>query len=501
MLVQRQALELEAYRVRSQALAASLAGRITAADFARIAALASSTIASTKMPVQAYPSPDLTSLSAAYPGTPPILPTCSETTPTTQSPIAAELPIVKYQQTNRSPPPPVPVPGLRRKSMSSVMELLHSNKRAARSTSPEDHDISSPTTGLPVPLQKEIHVPIDEILNEERRLCGQSSRPPPPSVRWTTDATGKKKKARHLTTPFQTRVLRRVLAYTAFPSTEQRAYLALEMGMTPRGVQIWFQNQRQKAKARQVAHQMTQVQRAMHRPLRAVSVGAYTGSNDAIALNSIPEWQQQEFMPPRDAVQPIAPKTPDLMALAHPSDPKSEIDDEDDMDAPPLHHAPDGVYEVSPASAASVPEEDKMLSHVPHAVSPSSSAQQQQQQSQQQHRQPQQQQQQQVPTEVAYRPRSNVPNHQYTYTIQQNHKEVKVSPCQHLHQHHPVAARMMTGAGDVGELGMMDAMGADQVPSSAGTSPQQRQQHEDIGSEKSDENHVALGSAEWQQWP
>ncbi|KAJ3272557.1 hypothetical protein HK104_004449 [Borealophlyctis nickersoniae] len=98
-------------------------------------------------------------------------------------------------------------------------------------------------------------IPIDLILEEERRLCGQNQKPPPAVPRYTMDATGRKKRARHLTTPFQTRVLRRVLAFSCFPTTDQRTYLASELGMTPRGVQIWFQNQRQKAKARQIAQQ------------------------------------------------------------------------------------------------------------------------------------------------------------------------------------------------------------------------------------------------------
>lgn len=46
----------------------------------------------------------------------------------------------------------------------------------------------------------------------------------------------------------QSRVLRKVLEQTAFPSTEIRENLAKILDMKPRTVQIWFQNQRQKSR-------------------------------------------------------------------------------------------------------------------------------------------------------------------------------------------------------------------------------------------------------------
>ncbi|KAG8952924.1 hypothetical protein FRC04_003375 [Tulasnella sp. 424] len=47
----------------------------------------------------------------------------------------------------------------------------------------------------------------------------------------------------------QLRVLNEVYARTAFPSTEERIDLGRRLGMSPRQVQIWFQNRRQNAKA------------------------------------------------------------------------------------------------------------------------------------------------------------------------------------------------------------------------------------------------------------
>jgi hypothetical protein len=57
-----------------------------------------------------------------------------------------------------------------------------------------------------------------------------------------------KKRCRTVMTPSQSRVLKKVLEQTSFPSTELRENLATVLGMKPRTVQIWFQNQRQKSR-------------------------------------------------------------------------------------------------------------------------------------------------------------------------------------------------------------------------------------------------------------
>ena len=57
-----------------------------------------------------------------------------------------------------------------------------------------------------------------------------------------------KKRCRTVMTPGQSRVLKKVLEQTSFPSTELRENLAKVLGMKPRTVQIWFQNQRQKSR-------------------------------------------------------------------------------------------------------------------------------------------------------------------------------------------------------------------------------------------------------------
>ncbi|KAJ1727858.1 Short stature homeobox protein 2, partial [Coemansia biformis] len=61
---------------------------------------------------------------------------------------------------------------------------------------------------------------------------------------------GKRKRA----SPQQLEVLNKVFASTSFPSTEVRNSLAHELGMTPRTVQIWFQNKRQASRQRDGHH-------------------------------------------------------------------------------------------------------------------------------------------------------------------------------------------------------------------------------------------------------
>lgn len=46
----------------------------------------------------------------------------------------------------------------------------------------------------------------------------------------------------------QVEILRQAFVQNPFPTSETRRRLAEELGMTPRSVQIWFQNQRQLAK-------------------------------------------------------------------------------------------------------------------------------------------------------------------------------------------------------------------------------------------------------------
>ncbi|KAG7085392.1 hypothetical protein E1B28_002954 [Marasmius oreades] len=61
-------------------------------------------------------------------------------------------------------------------------------------------------------------------------------------------AAPKKKRTRTLTTPHQSAVLHALLAQSRFPTTAMREEVGRAIGLSARKVQIWFQNQRQKAR-------------------------------------------------------------------------------------------------------------------------------------------------------------------------------------------------------------------------------------------------------------
>lgn len=58
------------------------------------------------------------------------------------------------------------------------------------------------------------------------------------------------KRTRTIMSPSQNDLLMRFFAVNPFPTTDVRKELAKSLHITPRTVQIWFQNQRQKAKHR-----------------------------------------------------------------------------------------------------------------------------------------------------------------------------------------------------------------------------------------------------------
>jgi hypothetical protein len=59
------------------------------------------------------------------------------------------------------------------------------------------------------------------------------------------------KAKRKRASPSQLIVLNRVFEQTFFPSTELRMELGMQLGMSPRTVQIWFQNKRQSIRTRE----------------------------------------------------------------------------------------------------------------------------------------------------------------------------------------------------------------------------------------------------------
>ncbi|KAH9934250.1 uncharacterized protein B0H18DRAFT_548863 [Fomitopsis serialis] len=72
--------------------------------------------------------------------------------------------------------------------------------------------------------------------------------PSQPSQAAPTTSPPKKKRTRTLTTPHQSAVLHALLAQSRFPTTAMREEVGRAIGLSARKVQIWFQNQRQKAR-------------------------------------------------------------------------------------------------------------------------------------------------------------------------------------------------------------------------------------------------------------
>lgn len=73
---------------------------------------------------------------------------------------------------------------------------------------------------------------------QETGVQAQQAAPPPQ----------KKKRTRTLTTPHQSAVLHALLAQSRFPTTAMREEVGRSIGLSARKVQVWFQNQRQKAR-------------------------------------------------------------------------------------------------------------------------------------------------------------------------------------------------------------------------------------------------------------
>ncbi|KAJ9083894.1 hypothetical protein DSO57_1029895 [Entomophthora muscae] len=69
-----------------------------------------------------------------------------------------------------------------------------------------------------------------------------------PSMYTTPRKDGSLKSRRCRANQTQLTILNRIFRTTGFPSTQLRAALALQLGMSPRTIQIWFQNKRQSSR-------------------------------------------------------------------------------------------------------------------------------------------------------------------------------------------------------------------------------------------------------------
>lgn len=148
---------------------------------------------------------------------------------------------------------------------------------------------------LPPPLSLPSSGPVSDpiVLSEYNQAA---------DTRHHSDPSSKVKRKR--ATPFQVSVLNRVFNQTSFPSTELRLELSKQLGMSPRTVQIWFQNKRQSIRNRE-----RQVHKAMS--------GRQAGRSPSSVVSPLPltpsgqSYQHKAYSPPT---------TPSLF-LPHPSSP------------------------------------------------------------------------------------------------------------------------------------------------------------------------------------
>ncbi|KAL5521900.1 hypothetical protein ACEPAF_1754 [Sanghuangporus sanghuang] len=76
----------------------------------------------------------------------------------------------------------------------------------------------------------------------------RSGQDPTPVSAGSAAQQPKPKRTRQLTTPHQSAVLHALLAQSRFPTTQMREEVGRQIGLSARKVQVWFQNQRQKAR-------------------------------------------------------------------------------------------------------------------------------------------------------------------------------------------------------------------------------------------------------------
>ncbi|KAL0061337.1 hypothetical protein AAF712_011854 [Marasmius tenuissimus] len=105
----------------------------------------------------------------------------------------------------------------------------------------------------------------------------------------TPAAPPKKKRTRTLTTPHQSAVLHALLAQSRFPTTAMREEVGRAIGLSARKVQIWFQNQRQKARRPRTQNETSRPQ---------YQYGAFPSASDLDTVNLFPRSQTHLGRPP-----------------------------------------------------------------------------------------------------------------------------------------------------------------------------------------------------------
>lgn len=186
-------------------------------------------------------------------------PTNTNRPPSSQS---TSIPTTSRPQIHEIPPTGQPLPAGEREEQTTVIRPTptHSSSTPVPQPSSTEHR-PHPTESLSAPMAKRLRTepppqrlkPVSRsspssdsqggMADTEDGTRSQHSERSPPPV-----AAPKKKRTRTLTTPHQSAVLHALLAQSRFPTTAMREEVGRSIGLSARKVQIWFQNQRQKAR-------------------------------------------------------------------------------------------------------------------------------------------------------------------------------------------------------------------------------------------------------------
>ncbi|KAG1467603.1 hypothetical protein G6F56_004319 [Rhizopus delemar] len=96
----------------------------------------------------------------------------------------------------------------------------------------------------------------------------------------------------------QLNVLNQVFQQTCFPSTELRTDLGKKLGMSPRAVQIWFQNKRQSIRAREKAQHYRKhyILSPPHSPTRFSLPSLRLPPTPSSSSHSSPSWMETSLL-------------------------------------------------------------------------------------------------------------------------------------------------------------------------------------------------------------
>ncbi|KAJ6632198.1 hypothetical protein B0H10DRAFT_1976482, partial [Mycena sp. CBHHK59/15] len=139
----------------------------------------------------------------------------------------------------------------------SPTHFTHFHSFVSTQTSPDDHLIHRRPSPDSPPMAKRMrrHSPEDASRSQSSdSQSGMADTEEPEGMSPYSEASPhpvaplKKKRTRTLTTPHQSAVLHALLAQSRFPTTAMREEVGRSIGLSARKVQIWFQNQRQKAR-------------------------------------------------------------------------------------------------------------------------------------------------------------------------------------------------------------------------------------------------------------